>query len=117
MKRLTEKGVRYCEKENAEMHKEHLTHIYEFYEKIGKIENKLGKLEDLEEEIGCPLEVVFKALANGVYYEDVANCMKYMAVDLHLNSDGEYVLFFDDEEYLLTKNYKKTWWLKETREE
>lgn len=83
----------------------------------GQIVNKLGKLEDLEEQLGCPLEVVFKALANGVYYEDVANCMKYMAVDLHLNLDGEYVLYFDDEEYLLTKNYKKTWWLKKDKSE
>ena len=77
--------------------------------------NKLGKIEDLEEELGCPLDVVFKALANGVYYEDVANCMRYMAVDLHLNLDSEYVLYFDDEEYLLTKNYKKTWWLKKDK--
>lgn len=78
---------------------------------------KLGKLEDLEEQLGCPLEVVFKALQNGVYYEDIANCMKYMPVDLHLNLEGEYVLYFDDEEYLLTKNYKKTWWLKKDKSE
>ena len=79
--------------------------------------NKLGKLEDLEEELGCPLNVVFKALTNGVYYEDVANCMKYMVADLHLNLEGEYVLFFSGEEYLLTRNYKKTWWLKEDKTE
>ncbi len=83
----------------------------------GMVYNKLGKLEDLEEEIGCPLDVVFKALTNGVYYEDVANCMKYMPADLHLNLEGEYVLFFSDEEYLLTRNYKKTWWLKEDKTE
>ena len=81
------------------------------------IRNKLGQLEDLEEKLGCPLEIVFKALINGVYYEDVANHMIYMPVDLHLNLEGEYVLYFSDEEYLLTKNYKKTWWLKEKREE
>ncbi|MBR3208803.1 MAG: hypothetical protein IKF82_00900 [Bacilli bacterium] len=79
--------------------------------------NKLGELEDLEEQLGCPLEIVFKALTNGVYYEDVANRMNYMSVDLHLNLEGEYVLYFTDEEYLLTKNYKKTWWLKKDKSE
>ena len=79
--------------------------------------DKLGKLEDIEENLGCPLDVVFKALQNGVYYEDVANRMKYMVVDLHLNVEGEYVLYFDDEEHLLTKNYKKTWWLKKDKSE
>lgn len=101
-KRLTKKvGENYCSQSGD---------FWDLY-------NKLGQLEDLEEELGCPLEVIFKALTNGVYYEDVANCMKYMVVDLHLNLEGEYVLYFDDEEYLLTKNYKKTWWLKKDKSE
>ena len=70
------------------------------------------KCHSLEEQIGCPLEVVVKALKNGVYYEDVANCMKYIVVDLHFNLEGDFVLYFDDEERLLARNYKKTWWLK-----
>ena len=79
--------------------------------------NKLGMLEDLEDELGCPLEVVFKALQNGVYYEDVANQMRYMPVDLSFNLEGDFVLYFDGEEYLLARNYKKTWWLKEDKSE
>ena len=74
--------------------------------------NKLGRLENLEEQLGCPLEVVAQALQNGVYYEDVANCMKYMVVDLSFNLEGDFVLYFDDEERLLARNYKKTWWLR-----
>ena len=31
--------------------------------------DKLGKLEDLEEELGCPLEIVFQALTKGIEYE------------------------------------------------
>lgn len=77
----------------------------------------VGRLEDLEEEIGCPLEVLFRALGNGVYYEDAANHMRFMVVDLHIYLDGEYVLYFDDEEYVLTKNYKKTWWLRKDKSE
>ena len=75
-------------------------------------DNKLGKLEDLEEQLGCPLEVVVKALQNGIFYEDVANCMKYMVVDLSFNLEGDFVLYFDDEEHWLARNYNKTWWLK-----
>ena len=76
-----------------------------------------AKYKDLEEQLGCPLEVVLKALQNGIYYEDVANCMKYMVVDLSFNFSGDFVLYFDDEEYLLARNYKKTWWLKEDKSE
>lgn len=86
-------------------------------EEISNIIVKLGKLEDLEEELGCPLEVVVKALQNGVYYEDAANNMRYMVADLHFNLAGDFVLYFDDEEYLLARNYKKTWWLKEDKSE
>lgn len=79
--------------------------------------NKLGRLEDLEEQLGCPLEVVLKALQNGIYYEDVANCMKYIVVDLHFSLEGDFVLYFDDDECLLARNYKKTWWLKKDKSE
>lgn len=79
--------------------------------------DKLGKLEDLEEQFGCPLDVVFKALTNGVYYGDNANWMRWVAVDLHINLEGEYVLYFSYEESFLTNDYKKTWWLKEDKSE
>ena len=32
--------------------------------------NKLGKLEDIEEELGIDLITLFKALQNGVWYKD-----------------------------------------------
>ena len=32
--------------------------------------NKLGKLEDIEEEIGVGLLILFEALKNGIYYKD-----------------------------------------------
>lgn len=76
-----------------------------------------SKYTDLEEQLRCPLEIVVKALQNGVYYEDVANCMRYMAVDLHFNLDDDFVLSFDYEERLLSRNYKKTWWLKKDKSE
>ena len=36
---------------------------------LSQLIDKLGKLEDLEEKLGCPLEVVFKALTDGFEYE------------------------------------------------
>ena len=81
------------------------------------IAKQLIKYKQLEEEIGCPLDVVFKALSNGIYYGDNANWMMWVAVDLHLNLKGEYVLYFSEEEKFLTKDYKKTWWLREDRSE
>lgn len=89
----------------------------DFTESLCQAIQKLGKLEDLEEQLGCPIDVVFKALNDGIYYGDNANWMMWVAVDLHINLEGEYVLYFSDEEYLLTKDYKKTWWLKEDRSE
>lgn len=77
------------------------------------------KCHNLEESLGCPLEVVFKALINGIWYEDVANRMTHIGVGLDTaNYDCEYLLReYDNTIRLLPRNYKKTWWLSETKEE
>lgn len=80
---------------------------------------KLGRLEDLEEEIGCPLEVVFKILkGEKIIFEDKEyfgflrwdRYTKKFVFDLvNFISD----LYNNDTEYYLTaKDYRKTWWLK-----
>ena len=85
--------------------------------------NKLGKLEDLEEELGCPLEIAFKALKDGIYTKeseldkelelyDVRGIeLKGLGVISKICSYGEcdFTCYY--------KDYKKTWWLKENREE
>lgn len=82
--------------------------------------NKLGKLEDLEEELGCPLEVVFKALKEGIWVEEYNSFEKHnvrgiglkgLEVIDNLCSYGEcdFTCYY--------KDYKKTWWLKEDRSE
>lgn len=80
---------------------------------------KLGKLEDLEEQIGCPLEVVFKALKNGIYVEegtfekyDVRGIeLRGLSVISKICSYGEcdFTCYYTD--------YKKIWWLKEDKSE
>lgn len=75
--------------------------------------DKLGKLEDLEEEIGCPLEVVFKALeiikekpqaelsliqlGKIKTYEEYLNYTNYWELDLY----GDMV--YTEEEFNLLK--------------
>lgn len=82
------------------------------------IYNKLGKLEDLEEELGCPLEVVFKSLKNGIYLEE----RKSISTEICYHAlECEFVIEWyknkEDYGYELLKDYKKTWWLKEDKSE
>lgn len=95
----------------------------------GKPIDKLFKLEDLEEELGIPLEVLFEALKEGVYAKFEEN--KILKSDIKLYYDlcqngfkirvicleiGQYE-DFEWEDYLFVKDYGKTWWLEEPKEE
>lgn len=75
---------------------------------------KLGKLEDLEEEIGCPLKVRCQ-LHNGkcVYGEHD----KERILNIWVN--GIVTMRLVDKKKTMHKfsNYKVTWWLKEDRSE
>jgi hypothetical protein len=79
---------------------------------------KLGKLEDLEEELGCPLEVVLKALKNGIV--DIEN-HEHRHIHLRDNGTSNYPkgwmfhTFHFTYEFSLS-DYKKTWWLKGEKE-
>ena len=81
--------------------------------------HKLGKLEDLEEDLGCPLEVVFKAIKNGVHIK---------IDDEEIDIEGWKLSIFIEEQCFIinemlfrTKlpfsDYGKTWWLKGDRRE
>lgn len=91
--------------------------------------DKLGKLEDLEDELGCTLEVVFKALKeryiifkhvvgvdNPIIKLKTHRVLGLICIGEKLElelSDG----VFGDEFYVDTKDYGKTWWLKSDRSE
>lgn len=72
---------------------------------------KLGKLEDIEEELGIPLEVLFKALKEGIYH------IRYdsIFVDLTVTLKGNIVFQDSDNNLISLKDYGKTWSL--TKEE
>lgn len=83
--------------------------------------NKLGKLEDIEEEFGCPLDAIFKALKdrklvsiNAISSEKPEITLEIYKI-LGLMFDGEnYVLYIykdNDLTYVYTKDFGKTWML------
>ena len=95
-----------------------------------EIYNKLGKLEDLEEQIGCPLEILVKAIKNGIWFINEDDKLEYideaLCFNTILNTDK---LVFDNYGYhckniekvkgnqIYLEDYKKTWWLKEDKSE
>ena len=87
--------------------------------------NKLGKLEDLEEQLGCPLEVITQALKEGIYYkfrEDNSNKLNKMKVPMLRIIEGEYCWICPKWTGAIwmnvkLKDYKNTWWLKEDKSE
>lgn len=99
----------------------------EYLSILNEVLNDICKYKDIEEELGCPIEVVFKALKNGIYrymyFEEGNPVLRHYD---ELETDGEFLFFEylrhdtegqeeDGEDYL--KDYKKTWWLKEDRSE
>ena len=80
---------------------------------ISMCSDKLGKLEDLEEQIGCPLEVKCKVHCKMFVYDKTKS---YWVVDVN------YDFFIAEDENGIQqgfsfRNYKKTWWLKADRTE
>ena len=85
----------------------------------GGFVDKLGKIEDLEEQLGCPLEVLVKALANGIYVKDLpSDSDTFKIIDITLsNIQNEWYIVSKYYACSNTKDYKKTWWLKEDKSE
>lgn len=82
-------------------------------EKQYEANQKLGKLEDLEEEIGCPLEVVIKALKEGIYQADGGR-RKYPTIEYNGATKKFYFAFGT---YCNVEEYGKEWFLKEDKSE
>lgn len=85
-------------------------------EEIFDVLQKLGKLEDIEDELGIDLITLFKALKDGVYYKykpygydyKISKCRK-----CHLTGNRTLVVDYHTYKYLC--DYGKTWAL--TKEE
>ena len=128
MSRLTEKREKPLITGNEEKIEYRLVRSYD------SCINKLGKLEDLEEELGCPLEAVVRATRDGIYAtrrkwygtESIEVFEKFNVTfdGYSLWNEDEYPYNYDEifkispicNEFRLY-DYKKTWWLKEDKSE
>lgn len=108
--------------------------------------NKLGRLENIEDELGVSLEVLFKALKEGIWTKGGYHSACYLdkkpkflkgdilhigyydyyqydneELDNHFAEDNVLCIFsMDYEEYIYVtrlKDYGKTWWLEKPKEE
>ena len=77
--------------------------------------NKLGKLEDIEEELGIDLITLFKALRDGVFINEDGSVYKDCIKSIEHWSDGWGFISNDDYIEALFEDYGSTWAL--TREE
>ena len=67
------------------------------------------KCHNLEEQLGCPLDVVSKALKQGIYTEKIDNTL-LISKDVSLKHNGNQFVFILEHCYcVVIKNYKKTW--------
>ena len=90
-----------------------LNHREDFTENTYEVIQKLGQLEDLEEQLGCPLEVVFKALKQDYIY---TKNRKYLGVELGIYG-VDWCICCGLRLQIRVADYKKTWWLKEDSSE
>jgi hypothetical protein len=75
---------------------------------------QLGKLEDLQDELGIPLEVLFKALKEGVYIIDGCEIIHLNHTEISLHHNGVQWLWETPYGAKIFTHYKITWAL--TRE-
>ena len=100
-------------KENQELNEEK----QRYKEMWFNANNSLAKYRKLEEQLGCPLEVVFKAISNGIYVKDLPreDLNKYFGLRLS-NIETEWYLS-NNVLCVNIKGYKTVFWLKEDKNE
>lgn len=81
---------------------------------------KLGKLEDIEEELGCPLEVLWKIRNQEFVYVDGIGKCKVVAIHIEprtITNIEYYNRMTKDTRLLFVSDYKEEFWLKEDKSE
>lgn len=75
--------------------------------------NKLGKLEVLEEALGCPLDKLIQVLCDWGFSDE--NNMGVQINGIVLNGDGSICFSAVNGDLYDLKDYQKTWWLRGER--
>lgn len=79
----------------------------------GERAEKLDYYQDLEKQLGCPLEVVFKALKQDYIYTKNGKHSR-----IEFGTYGfEWCICYGLRTQIRVADYKKTWWLKEDKSE
>jgi hypothetical protein len=90
--------------------------VLDNYESIANsdiIKDKLGRLEDIEEQLGCQLEVVFKALKQDYIFTKSGKHSR-----LEFGTYGfEWCICYELRTQIRVADYKKTWWLRKDKSE
>lgn len=86
----------------------------EYYDE--DILNRLGELEDLQEELNCPFEIVFKALKDDEIYSLELDCF-LTVFDLYVDALENWYFSTHIDRSVAVKDYKKTWILKKDLKE
>ena len=87
--------------------------------KHNEVCDKLGKLEDIEDELGCPLEVIFEAINNGIIDKKGKTrhaSLSYGFIGGHKKEYYFAACDYDDTIILPLRNYKYDWWLVSDKE-
>lgn len=68
---------------------------------------------ELQNELGCPLDVVFKALKEGIIINNIYNeKVNFKCRLVYKNEELGWYFNIINDGYVLLKDYGKTWWLK-----
>lgn len=90
----------------------------DIFEKTYEQSKKYLKWEDLEEELGCPLEVREQALKNGIYIKNIdGDMVNFKVMLVYKNKELGYYFRIINDGVVLLKDYKKTWFLKKDKSE
>lgn len=81
--------------------------------KAQDLEKENAKYRQLEEQLGCPLDVRCNVFYNSTIY----NCLGYK-MTVKETYDGHFIAVIENDIFSFDyKDYKKTWWLKEDKSE
>jgi len=71
---------------------------------------KVNAIEEIQEELGIPLEVLFKALKEGIYIIDACEIIRLNHTEISLHYNGVQWLWETPYGTKPFRNYKNTWW-------
>ena len=103
----------------------------QYYNLLQELVDKEKIYDELTNELGCPLEMVLKALLNGIYcIHEIGERNYYSGTELNISGNHEALVVYENNVYWITRNgerikqqrtiykrfefkdYKQTWWLR-----